>query len=309
MISFFLISLPIFGVIGVGWAATRTRLVAQGALDALNAFSFRFALPALLLRLIADQPLRQSFNPEFYTGYLASGAIIFVLVLGTSRVVAARDLSTAAAQAPTATVSNLGFLGPPLMLAFFGERGAGPLAMAILAEVMVLLAVGSVLMGANGGPKRGIGSLILRGTMFNPVVVAIVLGAALAGTGLALPEAITRFLGFLGGAAGPAALFALGGALALQRLDRRTAVAACLITVAKLAVYPMLAWLILGRMMQLDAFWVNVGVLIACLPSAGNIYVLAQRHDADPQQVSAAILLSTIVSVVSFPRVAWLALD
>ena len=83
MISFFLLSLPIFAVIGVGWAVTRTRLVAQGALDALNAFSFRFALPALLLRLIAGQPLRQSFNPEFYTGYLASGAIIFVLVLGT----------------------------------------------------------------------------------------------------------------------------------------------------------------------------------------------------------------------------------
>ena len=309
MISFFLISLPIFAVIGVGWAATRTRLVAQGELDALNAFSFRFALPALLLRLIAGQPLRQSFNPEFYTGYLASGAIIFVLILGTSRVVAARDLSTAAAHATTATVSNLGFLGPPLMLAFFGERGAGPLAMAILAEVMVLLSVGSVLMGANGGPKRGIGSLILRGTMFNPIVVAIVLGAALAGTGLALPEAITRFLGFLGGAAGPAALFALGGALALQRLDRRTAVAACLITVAKLAVYPMLVWLILGRMMQLDAFWVNTGVLIACLPSAGNIYVIAQRYDADSQRVSAAILLSTIVSVVSFPCVAWLALD
>ena len=89
MISFFLISLPIFGVIGVGWAATRTRFVAQGALDALNAFSFRFALPALLLRLIAGQPLRQSFNREFYTGYVASGAIIFVLVLGTSRIVAA----------------------------------------------------------------------------------------------------------------------------------------------------------------------------------------------------------------------------
>ena len=210
MISFFLISLPIFAVIGVGWAATRTRLVAQGELDALNAFSFRFALPALLLRLIAGQPLRQSFNPEFYTGYLASGAIIFVLVLGASRVVAARDLSTAAAHATTATVSNLGFLGPPLTLAFFGERGAGSLAMAILAQVMVLLSVGSVLRGANGGPKRGIGSLILRGTMFNPIVVAIVLGAALAGTGLALHEAITRFLDFLGGAAGPAALSAEG---------------------------------------------------------------------------------------------------
>jgi malonate transporter and related proteins len=308
MISFFLLSLPIFAVIGVGWAATRTRLVAQGALDALSAISFRFALPALLLRLIADQPLRQSFNPEFYTGYLASGASIFVLALGTSRIVAARGLSTAGAHGTTATVSNLGFMGPPLMLAFFGERGAGPLAMAILAEIMVLFSVGSVLMSANSGPKRGMGSLILGGIMFNPIVVAIVLGAALAGTGLALPEPTTRFLGFLGGAAGPAALFALGGALAMQRLDRQAAVAACSIIVAKLAVYPLLVWLILGRMMQLDAFWVNVGVLIASLPSAGNIYVLAQRYDADPQRVSAAILLSTLVSAASVPFVAWLAL-
>ena len=62
-------------------------------------------------------------------------------------------------------------------------------------------------------------------------------------------------------------------------------------------------------MMQLDAFCVNVGVLIASLPSAGNIYVLPQRYDADPQRVSAAIPLSTLVSVVSFPCVAWLALD
>src|SRR6266853_1997159 len=100
MISFFLISLPIFGVIGVGWAATRTRLVAQGALDALNAFSFCFALPALLLRLIAGQPLRQSFSPEFYTGYLASGAIIFVLVLGTSRSAGPSLCSVSTAEPP-----------------------------------------------------------------------------------------------------------------------------------------------------------------------------------------------------------------
>jgi malonate transporter len=79
MTNFFLLGLPIFAVIGGGWAATRTRLVAQGALDALNAFAFRFALPALLLRLIAGQPLRQSFEPGFYTGYLATGVIIFSL--------------------------------------------------------------------------------------------------------------------------------------------------------------------------------------------------------------------------------------
>ena len=308
MIGFFLLSLPVFGVIGVGWAATRAHLLASGALDALNVFSFRFALPALVLRLIAGQPLRQSFNPGFYAGYLASGAVVFMLVLGVSRLAAASTVAAAGAHATTATVSNLGFLGPPLMLAFFGERGAGPLAMAILAEIMVLLSLGGVLMGANGDARRSIGSQILRGTVFNPVVAAIVLGAMLAGTGLALPEPITRFLAFLGGAAGPTALFALGGALALQRLDRGTAVAACLISLVKLVVYPLLTWIVLGHVMTLEPFWVQAGVLIACLPSAGNIYVLAQRYDADPPRVSAAILLSTIASVVTFPCAAWLVL-
>jgi malonate transporter and related proteins len=53
---------------------------------------------------------------------------------------------------------------------------------------------------------------------------------------------------------------------------------------------------------------VQAGTLIACLPSAGNIYVLAQRYDADPSRVSAAILLSTIASVATFPCAAWLVL-
>ncbi len=121
MIGFFLLSLPVFGVIGVGWAATRAHLLASGALDALNVFSFRFALPALVLRLIAGQPLRQSFNPGFYAGYLASGVVVFVLVLGVSRLIAASSVAAAGAHATTATVSNLGFLGPPLMLAFLAS--------------------------------------------------------------------------------------------------------------------------------------------------------------------------------------------
>lgn len=308
MIGFFLLSLPVFGVIGMGWAATRAHLLAAGALDALNVFSFRFALPALVLRLIAGQPLRQSFNPAFYAGYLASGVAVFMVVLGVSRLSAVSTVAASGAYATTATVSNLGFLGPPLMLAFFGERGAGPLAMAILAEIMVLLSLGGLFMAANGDDKRGVGTQILRGTVFNPVVAAIVVGAALAGVGLVLPEPVIRFLAFLGGAAGPTALFALGGALALQRLDRGTAVAACLISFVKLVVYPVFVWVVLSRVMALEPFWVHAGVLIACLPSAGNIYVLAQRYDADPHRVSAAILLSTFVSVVTFPWAAWFVL-
>jgi malonate transporter len=308
MIAFVLLSLPIFGVVALGWAAMRTRLAPPGALDALGAFSFRFALPALVFRLIAGQPLGRSFNPVFYGGYLASGGLIFAFVFGLSRILDRQGVATAGARATTTTVSNLGFLGPPLVLAFFGERGAGPLAMAILAEVMVLLSLGGVIMGVSSGGRAGVGSLVLRGTVLNPVVAAIVLGATLATSGVPLPLPLDRFLGFLGGSAGPTALFAVGGALAVQRIDRATVFAAAGITAAKLVIYPALVWYVLARMLQVEPFWVQAGVLIASLPSAGSNYVLARRYAADADRVSAGIVLSTLVSVVTVPLAAWLML-
>jgi predicted permease len=308
LIAFALLSLPIFGVVALGWVAMRLRLVPPATIDTLGAFSFRFALPALVLRLLASQSLSRSFNPFFYFGYLACGSLIFVSVFRFSRRLDRKATATAAARATTATVSNVGFLGPPLMLAFFGERGAGPLAMAILAEIMVLLSVGGVIMGASSDKGTSIGSLVLRSTVLNPVVAAIGIGAGLAATGPRLPVPIDRLLAFLGGSAGPTALFALGGALALQRIDRATASAAAWMTTVKLVVYPALAWYVLAHLLHLESFWIQTGVVIASLPSAANVYVIAQRYAADAERVSAAIVLSTFVSVVTVPVAAWLML-
>jgi malonate transporter len=299
------LTLPIFGLVALGWTAMRTGLAPRAALDALSAFAFRFALPALVFRLIAGRPLAGSVNPVFYGGYLLAGIVVFAVAFALSRILDRRAVAAAGARATAAVVGNLGFLGPPLMLAFFGEQGAGPLAMAILAEIMVLLSVGAVIMStARGGDRAGIGSLVLRGTLLNPVVVAILLGTALAATGATLPAPAERFLGYLGGAAGPTALFALGGALALQHIDRGTVATAAAITTAKLLAYPALVWWILTHLLRMDPFWVRTGVLMAALPTAGNVYVVARQYAADADRVSAAVLLSTVVSIVTVPVVA-----
>jgi len=308
VIEFVLLSLPIFGVVLLGWVATRADITSVAALDALGIFSFRFALPALLFRLIASQSLDHSFNATFYGGYLASGLLIFVLVFGISLILNRRAIASAGAHATTATFSNLGFLGPPLILAFFGERGAGPMTMVMLSESTILLSLGSTIMGVSSGRAAGLGSVLLRGTLLNPIVVAIGLGAGFAVAGISLPPSLDRFLGFLGGSAGPTALFALGGALALQRVDRTTVLSAAAITTAKLAIYPVVTWYVLARVLGVEALWTQAGVLIAALPSAGSNYVLAQRYAAGAEHISAAIVLSTVVSAVTVPFVAWLVL-
>ena len=244
---------------------------------------------------------------SFFAGYLLAGSVIFGSVLVMSRIVVAQDLAAAGAHATTATVSNLGFLGPPLMVAFFGDRAAGPLAMAIVAEVMVLLSAGSIIMGASRGDRRKAGSAaVVRAAVSNPVLAAIVLGAGLAAAGVMTPRPLDRLLAFLGAAAAPTALFALGGALAVQRVDRTTAFAATGLAAAKLVVYPALVWWVLGCLLRLAPFWVQSGVMIASLPSAASNFVVAERYQADAERVSAAIVLSTIASVGVVPFAAWL---
>ena len=309
MMNFILLSAPVFGVVTLGWFAARRRVATPAALDALTAFSFRFALPALVYRLIAGQPLGRVFNPAFYGGYLAGGTLVFVLAFTAARLAGVHGVGAAGARATTATVSNVGFLGPPIMLAFFGQRGAGPLAMAILAEVMVLLSLGSVLMGVDRIGLKMPGWAQLRGSLFNPVVVGILLGAVVAASGIAVPSWLNRLLEFLGGAAGPTALFALGGALATQRIDRSTRLAAAGIAAMKLVVYPLIIWAVLAHLLHLDGFWVHAGVVVAALPSAGSSFVVAQRYGTDAEGISAAIALSTVVSVITVPIAAWLVLQ
>ncbi len=308
MTSFFLLSLPIFCVVALGWAAVQMRLTPPTVIESLGAFSFRFALPALVLRLIVNEPLAKSFNLRFFTGYLVSGGLIFGLTFAASRVFWRKDSPFASARATTATVSNLGFLGPPIVLAFLGPLGAGPLAMAIICEVMILMSLGAVLMAGGGSRSSAAPRFILGGIIRNPVIGAILGGNIIAASGVSLPAALDSFLAYLGASAGPTALFAVGGALGAQRIDPTTGRAAAGTTLIKLIIYPLTAWCMLTFVARLDPFWVGSGVLIAALPSASSSYLLAQRYEADANMVSAGIVLSTIVSVTTVPLAGWLML-
>jgi predicted permease len=178
--------------------------------------------------------------------------------------------------------------------------------MAILPEVMVLLSVGGIIMGMTRGGGDGVAKSVIRSAALNPVFLGIVGGAVFAATGLSLPGPAERFLSFLGNSSGPTALFALGGMLAVQRIDRSVASIAVFVTAAKLAIYPALVWLVLSQVLRLDNFLVQAAVLMASLPSAGSVFVLAQRFDGDADGVSAGTVLSTMVSVATVPLATWL---
>lgn len=308
MLAFLSLCLPIFAVVALGFSAARLRLVSPITVDAIGLFSFNVALPALLLRLMAAQPLAESFEPAYFRGYLGACLLVFAAAMAVA-LWQRHGRQAAAAFGAAAAMGNVGYLAPPLLLPMLGPRAAGPVAMAIIAEVAVIIALGSVLM-TRGGGMRGAGLRAawdgLKGLARNPVILAIGGGVVFAATGWAMPDPIENFLAFLGGAAGPTALFALGGTLARLSIGRDLLGVAAGTTLAKLALYPVLVWLVLGRWLELEGFWVTAGVLLAAMPTATNAFLLAQRHGAGADEVSAGVLLSTLLAALAFPVTAWL---
>ena len=306
MIGFLSLCLPIFAVVAVGLLAARINLVPPATVDAVGLFSFNVALPALLLRLVGGQPLAESFQPEWFQGYLASCLFVFGCAMGFALLMG-RGRVRAAALGAAATMGNVGYLAPPLLIPMLGPRVAGPVAMSIMAEVAVIIALGSVLMApsAPGEGLRAMGRGLLA-LARNPVILGIAGGCLLAWGNVALPLPIDRFLSFLGNAAGPTALFALGGTLGRLRVGRDLVAVASGLTLCKIVVYPMVVWLMLSQYLGLDSFWVVSGTLLAAMPTATNAFVLAQRHGAGAEEVSAGVLLSTLAAALAFPATAWL---
>ena len=98
----------------------------------------------------------------------------------------------------------------------------------------------------------------------------------------------------------PAALFAIGASLAL-RPPRRVGPALALSGV-KLVLHPLAVGLA-ALAFAVDPVAAGVMIAAAALPVAGNVYILAHHFGIAEERVSAAILISTALSVATLPLV------
>jgi hypothetical protein len=55
-----------------------------------------------------------------------------------------------------------------------------------------------------------------------------------------------------------------------------------------------------------DPVWVHTAVLMAALPPALNVFVLARQYEAWVEPASGSVLLGTLVSVATLTTVMWL---
>jgi predicted permease len=110
----------------------------------------------------------------------------------------------------------------------------------------------------------------------NPLIIATFLGVVSAAVHFEPPIALDRLLQFLQNAAAPCALFTLGVTVAMRPVERVPREVPGVVAV-KLIVHPLLAMGFVALIGRFDETWVYTAVLMAALPPALSVYVVARQ--------------------------------
>lgn len=293
--------LPFFGLILLGYLAARWWKLDESGLGWLNIFIIYIALPALFFKIIAKTPLEQLARFDFILTSLAATYTIFVLLFLLGRYATRSTIGEATVQGLAGAYGNIGYLGPGIALAAFGEAAALPLALIFAFENMLHFCVAPALMAFDGRDSRRplvLARDVAKKIATHPFIIATAAGFVAAGTGFTPPSVAQTLIDNLAPAAAPCALFAMGVTLALRPLKRVPAEIPYIVP-AKLIVLPALMYLYLSATGDYPDVWVATALLLAALPTATNVFVIAQQYSTWQERASATVMITTVISVVT----------
>jgi len=296
------VSLPFFGLIFTGYAAGHFRLITASAHIGLNAFVIWFALPAMLFMKMAEAPILQAFNPSFVAAYTGGGLIAYVIVMLVSRLLLPRlRWGERAVQGMGAAFGNVGYMGLPILFALFGDAAVLPAVLVLVFDHVVLIPLTTAIIEASSGRSaslRAIFKRVLLGMARNPLIIATFAGLSWNLVGLALPAPLGAFGNLLASASAPCALFSLGLTLVGRPLQEGLEEVS-ITAIGKLALHPLLVWILASSVFKLDPFLVAVAVIQASMPTAANVYILASTMNTFIERTSTTILVTTIIATVT----------
>ena len=309
MLSVLLVTFPFFALVLCGYLAARIRLLPQPAIPGLNSFVLYFALPCMLYRFGASTPIAQLLDPAAAGVYLLCALLMVGCTVWATRG-PRMGWNDAAFGALVAAFPNTGFMGVPLLVALLGAAAAGPAILTIAIDMVVTSSLCVALSRLDVAGTHGVAVALrkaLRGMAGNPMPWSIALGALASALHFTLPGPLDQSVAMLADAASPVALFTIGAVLARSQMNEHEQVKArdyVPIALAKLLLHPLLVWAVgQGAMalgLPLSPFALTALVLLAALPSASNVALLAERFGAHNGRIARIILVSTALAFVSF---------
>jgi malonate transporter len=285
--------LPLFLLTGLGWVLAKPRVLASDWQAGLSELTAKIFIPAFLFSGALRHGIPAAVSWQVLAAFFLPLLLLFL---------AARGVGRDAPRALAATYSNTVFVGIPVLTQAFG-----PASLQYAFPVIGFHALAAFTLYYLASPKAGGNARLpaaLANVVKNPIVLSLLLGLALNALRVALPAPVTAVLAWLSGAAGPCALLALGASLAGFRLHQPLRTAATV--AAKLVLLPACVLAMATLVLRLPAPACAVLVVLAACPVGVNAAALVQADGKDATQVSSAILLSSVLCLLTLPIWIWI---
>jgi malonate transporter and related proteins len=293
--------LPFFGLILIGFALGKRSTLTLENLSWMNFFIIYVALPPLFFKLMAKTPVEELSNWHFVLGATGSTFVVFISVLLGVRYLVRETLPVSMIQGFAAAYGNIGYMAPGMALLAFGPAASVPVALIFCFDNALHFSLAPMIMAIarnDQTPKLVLMVRVIKSILLHPFILATIAGVAAAATGFEFPKPVDRMVDLLANAAAPCALFAMGVTLALRQLNK-VPYELTYIVPMKLIVHPLLVYFALNWLGPFPDVWIYAAVLISALPTATNVFVLAQQYDTWSSKASAAILTTTFLSILT----------
>ena len=292
----------IVAVIAVGYLIGRFELLGPAAEHVLSRLAFFVLSPALLFTVLAGADVRHLFSallPISATAALVDITAFLLIALLIWR----RNLPEATIGALSSGYVNANNIGLPVSVYVLGDASSS--APVILLQLIVLAPIALTVLDVSTSGKLSVGRVLMQ-PVRNPLIIGSLLGLIVALTHLQLPAPVLAPFQLVGAAAVPVILLNFGmslhGRRALAPGTHRKDV--ILASSLKLAVMPVVAWLLGALVWHLHGHQLFAVVVLAALPTAQNVFNYAQRYGRGVTIARDTVLITTALSIVALVIIA-----
>ena len=287
---------PIIAVAGAGFLLQRRmNLDPRPVSDAL----FHILIPALVFNLVLTTEIPGDGIVKMVV--LASAVMVFMLLLSwaLSKLL---HLPQVLASAFILSVSliNAGNYGLSLNHFALGEDGLLWASIYFITSALWINSAGVYIASAGRmNPLRALKNLAKV-----PAIYAIVFSLLLRTLNINLPQAISRPIELLSAAAIPMMLLILGMQIGKAGAPKRLGLLS-LVVVLRLVLAPLAAWF-MASALNMPVIGRQAGILESAMPTAVLAFILALQYDTEPDFVTGAVLVSTLLSPITLTPLLYL---
>lgn len=292
--------LPIFLVLGFGYAVRWRRLISDDQISGLMKFAQGFALPLLLFRAISTLDLAADFDPWLLAAFYAGASACFVIGLLAAHHIFGRAWEDSVAIGFVALFSNTLLLGLPITERAYGSGALIGNYVIIAFHAPFGYVVGIIAMEIARLRGARLGETIprvLRAIFSNGLVLAILAGFVVNLAGLTMPKVVTDAMDLVTRAAVPAALFGLGGVLYRYRPEGDFRIIAMLCALS-LILHPAITWA-LGTAFHLPQASFRSAILTAGAAPGVNAYLFADMYGVGRRVAASTVLIATALTMLT----------